>query len=255
MEFTLTEYALAIGGGFIAGIMNTLAGYGSVITLTILMDIIGLPATVANATNRVNVFTGVAASGVAFYKNGKLDPSKGKAIIIMTTIGAIIGIYLATQVSNEQFRFIFKILVVVLFFTLLAKPKRWLKDGQDIAKLPLWLTALIFIPIGIYGGFIQMGMGLIFVAATVLISKYDIVSSNALKVMAVMLYTIFSLIIFQYNGLIEWKAGLLIGIGAASGGYAAAHFSSRYKNAPLWTYRFLMLVVIIIIIRTFGIFG
>ena len=55
MDITLFQFGLIIVGGFLAGVMNTLAGYGSMISLSLLMDVIGLPPNVANGTNRVNV--------------------------------------------------------------------------------------------------------------------------------------------------------------------------------------------------------
>ncbi len=253
MELTVDQYVLAIVGGFVAGVMNTLAGFGSVITLTILMDVLGLPPTIANGTNRVNVFTGLLASGTAFYRNGKLDLSRGRWIIGLTFFGAVFGLWLAITVSNDQFRSIFKFLVAILFVVILTKPKRWLRDESELYDMPMWLMVIIFVPLGFYGGFIQMGMGLFFLAATVLLGKYSIIESNALKVSVILLYTILALVIFQMHGLINWKAGLLVGIGAAVGGYITAHYSSRIKNANLWAYRLLVLIIVVIIIRSFGI--
>ena len=115
MELELYHYLIAIIGGFIAAIMNTLAGYGSIITLTILMDVLGLPANMANGTNRVNILANSVAGVLGYHRNGKLDFSKGKNIIIMVCVGAICGVLLAVNVSNEQFRAVFKYLIVVLF--------------------------------------------------------------------------------------------------------------------------------------------
>jgi len=242
---------IAIFGGFIAGSMNTLAGYGSVITLSILMDVIGLPPTMANGTNRVNVFTGVLASGLGFQKNGKLNIKGGKVIIGLTFLGAIFGIWVAINVSNDQFKVVFKYLIAALFISLLVKPKRWLREESINRKTPLWKLIIIFLPLGFYGGFIQMGMGLFFVAASVLICKYSILDSNALKVVVVGLYTALSLVIFHINGLVDWKAGLLVGVGAAAGGYITASVASKYKNANLWAYRLLVAIILTIIVKSF----
>jgi len=143
MELTTGDYLIAISGGIVAGGMNTLAGYGSVITLTILMDVLGLPATMANASNRVNVLSGVVASGIGFHKNGRLDLSRGRPIILLTFIGAMLGIWLAITISNEAFKSVFKYLVIMLLVVLLAKPKRWLRDSSELYDMPLWLMILI----------------------------------------------------------------------------------------------------------------
>src|SRR5210317_1472664 len=100
MELELYHYVIAIAGGFFAGIMNTLAGYGSIITLTILMDVLGLPANMANGTNRVNVLANSTAGVLGYHKNGKFDLSNGKWILTTVIIGAICGVLLAINVSN-----------------------------------------------------------------------------------------------------------------------------------------------------------
>ncbi len=67
------HYVIAILGSAVAGGINTLAGNGSAITLTILTELIGLPGNVANGTNRVGVWTQSMAGTYVFYKNGKLN--------------------------------------------------------------------------------------------------------------------------------------------------------------------------------------
>lgn len=237
-------------GGLIAGAMNTLAGYGSIITLTILMEILGLPGNVANGTNRINILTNTVGGLIGFQRNGKLDTSRGLPIIIILTLGAILGIYTAIIVSNEQFRFVFKYLIIFLFIILLTSPKRWMRLESEDAQRPLWMQIAIFLPIGFYGGFIQMGMGIFFLAAAVLISKYNIIEANAIKLLGVTAYTLIGIIVFHFNGMIHWQYGLLLGISTFIGGYLTAHFASRYQKANVWAYRILVLIVLIVIYRT-----
>jgi len=254
MELELYHYAIAIGGGFVAGIMNTLAGYGSIITLTILMDVMGLPANIANGTNRVNVLSNSVAGAIGYQKNGKLSLDQGKWILIIVCLGAIAGVITAVNISNEQFRSVFKYLVVVLLFAIIVNPKKWISETKQVKTLPMWKNILIYLPIGFYGGFIQMGMGVIFLMATVLISQFTIIKANAIKLIVVSVYTVMTLIIFQYKGLVDWRIGGILAIGAALGGYLTANYASQIKNANLYAYRFLIFVVVIVVLRTFGLF-
>lgn len=252
MEFTAYQYIIAILGGFLAGSINTLAGSGSAITLSILTEILGLPGNLANGTNRIGVIAQGSLSSYVFYNNGKLDFKKGKPIIISVTIGAIIGVLIATQISNEQFKTVFKYLMILMLAVILVKPKRWLTP--DTAKtLPLWISIPVFLIIGFYGGFIQMGMGIFFLASLVLLSKFDIIEGNAMKSFTVFLYTFFVIAIFQYKGLINWYAGGIIAIGQMLGGYITARFATEYKHADLWAYRVLVLIVLLVILKMFGI--
>lgn len=250
LDLATTDYVLIAIGGLIAGAMNTLAGYGSIITLSILMDIVGLPGTIANATNRVNILTNGLGAILGFKKGKKNNLSHGKYIILATILGAILGIITATQISNESFRFIFKYLIVVLLILVVVNPRRWLREDTEYGKLPIWMQFIIFMPIGFYGGFIQMGMGIFFIAAMVLLAHYNLIESNALKVTIVTLYTAISLAIFHYHGMVQWSVGGLLGTSTFIGGYAAASISVKYKNATLWAYRVLILIVIIVVIKT-----
>ena len=159
MESEIFLYSVAIFGGFLAGIINTLAGNGSAITLSILTEMLGLPGNMANGTNRVGILAQGISSTYAFHKNKKLDISRGKDIIILTFIGAIIGVIAAISVSNEQFKFVFKFLMVLMFFVILIKPSRWFKETDLTYNLPKIISIPVFLILGFYGGFIQMGMG------------------------------------------------------------------------------------------------
>jgi len=253
MEIGTFEIVISILGGFIAGSINTLAGNGSAITLSILTEVLGLPGGMANGSNRVGVFAQGLTSNFAFIQNKKLDISKSKHIIILVCIGAVAGVLMAVRVSNEQFMFVFKVLITILFFVVLIKPKRWLVASNIEKDLSPFLYVPLFLGIGFYGGFIQMGMGVIFLAAMVLVARYNIIDANAVKAFVVFLYTIIVIGIFQIKGLIDWKLGSIIAIGQALGGYLTAQFASKYKNADIWAYRLLVVIMVFVILKTYNI--
>lgn len=253
MEIGLFEISISILGGFIAGCINTLAGNGSAITLSILTEVLGLPGNMANGSNRIGVFAQGLTSNYAFIQNKKLDVHKSKHIIVLVCIGAIAGVLTAVRVSNEQFMFVFKVLITILFFVVLIKPKRWLVASNVEKHLSPFLYVPLFLGIGFYGGFIQMGMGVIFLAAMVLVARYNIIDANAVKAFVVFLYTIFVIGIFQYKGLIDWKLGSIVAIGQAVGGYLTAQFASKYEKADIWAYRLLVIIMILVILKTYNI--
>jgi len=254
MEYSVSEYSIIIMGSFIAGCINTLAGSGSAITLAILTEVMGLPGNLANGTNRVGVIAQGSLSSYVFHRNGKLDVRKGLPIIIYVTIGSLVGVYVATIISNDQFKEVFKYLMILMLLVILVNPKRWLKQNENLKVLPAYIGIPIFLAVGFYGGFIQMGMGIFFLATLVLASRYSIITGNAIKGFTVAFYTIFVIGIFHYHGLIDWKAGSLLAIGQMIGGYLTAQFASRYKHADVWAYRLLVLIVLLVILRLFGIF-
>ena len=223
MEFL--PYIIAIIGGAFAGALNTLAGSGSAITLTILTEVLGLSPNMANGTNRIGVFAQTFAGTIAFHKNDKLDLNRSWAYIIPIIIGAIAGVLVAVWVSNEQFKSVFSVLMVLILFVILVKPKRWLQPTDKTHQVNYWIGIPMFLALGFYGGFIQMGMGVFFLVAMVLVAKFGIIESNAIKAFVVAAYTIIVIAIFQWKGLIDWKLGLIMAIGQTIGGLSLIHIS------------------------------
>jgi uncharacterized membrane protein YfcA len=240
-------------GSFIAGAINTLAGNGSVITLSILTDLIGLPGNIANGTNRVGVLLQAAGSSTGFAKNKMIDLAKSRNIIILTIIGAIVGVYTATIVSSEQFLSVFKYLMLVMLLVILVKPERWLITSGVKTNLPGWIRIPAFLLLGFYGGFIQMGMGIFFLAVLVLLSKYSIMEANAIKTIVIFIYTVLVLARFAYQGLVNWEVGIIMAIGQTLGGYLTAAYASRWPDINLWAYRLLIIIIIFAILIQFEI--
>ena len=245
-------YLIAMLGAAVAGAINTMAGNGSAITLTILTELLGLPANVANGTNRVGVFTQTVATTYGFHRNGKLKMDRSKLYMISTVIGAVIGVVVSTKVSNEQFKSVFRFLMIIMLFVILVKPQKWLRETDTSKKVNPWIVIPAYLSIGFYGGFIQMGMGVVFLAVTVLWAHFSLMDSNVMKSAIVGVYTLLALIIFQWNGLIDWKIGGVMAIGQAAGGYLMANYASKYPQANVWAHRILVVIVILAIVKLFN---
>ncbi|MEM9991664.1 MAG: sulfite exporter TauE/SafE family protein, partial [Bacteroidota bacterium] len=249
------HYIIAIVGGFFAGVVNTLAGNGSAITLTILTEVLGLPPNLANGTNRIGVVAQTTASSYGFYQGGKLDLRQNWIFYIPTIIGAIIGVFIAINVSNEQFKTFFSYMMVFMLFVILVRPKRWLAESDHSKRPSNWITVPLFFLLGIYGGFIQMGMGIFFLAITVLIARFSLIEANGMKAFIIAAYTALVLAVFQHQGLVNWQVGSIIAIGQTVGGYVTARLASSYPQANVVAHRILVAVVILAILRLFDFLG
>ncbi len=254
MELEYYHYLIAILGSAIAGAINTLAGNGSAITLTILTELLGLPGNMANGTNRVGVLSQTVASTYAFHRKGKLDIFSSKYYIILTVIGAVLGVYVATRISNEAFIQVFRYLMIVMLIVVLVKPKRWLRETDTENPPSMWFIVPMFLALGFYGGFIQMGMGIFFLAIMVLGARHSLIDSNVIKSLIVAIYTAIVLAIFHYKGLVDWKIGGIMAIGQMAGGYLMANIAAKHPKANIWTHRVLVVVVIAAILRLFDVY-
>ncbi|MDX1479114.1 MAG: sulfite exporter TauE/SafE family protein [Saprospiraceae bacterium] len=252
MEIAWYIYVIAFAGAVVAGAINTLAGNGSAITLSILTELMGLPGNLANGTNRIGVLFNGIGSTWGFYRGGKLNLADSRTVIIIVVLGAIAGGVIALNISNEQFMWLFKGLMVVMLVVILVKPQRWLIKTRQAAQVPDLLLWPMYFAIGVYGGLIQMGMGVFFLAVLVLLARYPLIHANAIKVACVAIYTILMVGLFAYRGLIDWPIGLLMGGGQFIGGWYTARLASRHPAAGKWAYGLLVAIVLLSLLSLFG---
>ncbi|MFC2113627.1 sulfite exporter TauE/SafE family protein [Bacteroidota bacterium] len=219
-----------IGVGVIAGFINTVAGSGSLLTLPLLM-FLGLPPNVANGTNRIAILLQNVVSVSSFKKQKVLDFRDGIKIGIPAVIGSLIGARIAVNLNDALMEKMIGGLLVLMFFLIILKPNRWLKGQEGQSPLKIVWQALIFFFIGIYGGFIQAGVGFFLLAGLVLGSGFDLVKANALKVFIVFLYTPFALAIFILNGDVNYVFGFILAIGNMLGAFFGARVAVKW-GAP-----------------------
>jgi len=230
--FDLSWYKIlaVIGVGLIAGFINTLAGSGSLLTLPLLM-FLGLPPNVANGTNRIAILLQNVV-GVSSFKNQKvLDLGEGIKIGIPAVIGSLIGARIAVNLNDAFMEKVIGGLLIGMFFLIILKPNRWLKGREEQVPLKMFWQAVIFFFIGIYGGFIQAGVGFFLLAGLVLGAGFELVRANALKVFIVFLYTPFALAVFILNGDVNYVFGFILAIGNMLGAFFGARVAVKW-GAP-----------------------
>ncbi len=253
MEFWV--YLLAFLGSLLAGGINTLAGNGSAITLTILTDLLGLPGNLANGTNRLGVWTQATAGSYAFFKAGKLDLRRSKGLLSMIVLGALAGVWVATHISHEGFREVFHYLLLVFFFVILLRPSRWLRETDAAYQPNPWIAMPLALALGFYGGFIQMGMGILFLALAVLGARYSLVEANALKLFVIAIYMPLVIFVFHHYGFVDWKIGGLMAAGQTLGGYVTARYAAESPRANKIAWYVLLMAVGAAVIRWFWAYG
>jgi uncharacterized membrane protein YfcA len=254
MDWSFEYVAIALSGAFLAGMINALAGNGSVITLTILTELLGLPGTIANGTNRVGVFMNAAGAMAGFAGKREMHYKRYMPYILPVILGAIIGTLVATRVTHEQFMGVFKFLMVVMLVVILVKPERWLIANPEKSFLPKWLEWPVMLLLGFYGGFIQMGMGVFYLAVLVLVARLPMIESNTIKAVSVGAFTLIALFIFAYANQVVWTIGLVMGLGQFFGGWIAAHYASKIPGASKIAYYVLILAVSLSVLKLFNVF-
>lgn len=243
---------LIIGAGFLAGFINALAGSGSILTVPLLM-FLGLPATVANATNRVMILLSFAV-GVSSFRQQKVFSIRDNIwLALPAIIGAIIGAKIAVDINELIMTRIIGGLMVFMLFIIVYKPERWIIENKTAGKSKFSiLQYVIMFFVGIYGGFIQIGAGLFILSGLVLSAKMDLVKANAVKMLIVLIYTVFALGVFIYNGQVNFVAGLLLAAGSMAGAFIATRVAVSW--GPKFVRVVLIVVVVVAAIKFLGIF-
>lgn len=240
-----------IAAGFAAGFINTLAGSGSLITLPALIWI-GLPATVANGTNRIGVLMQNVVGVGSFMRHKILDVRGALLLGIPTTIGSVIGAQIAVNLNEVVMRRVIGAIMVAMLLIILVRPQRWLQGRQtQLDGRPTWIQLLIFFAIGVYGGFIQAGVGIFLLAGLVLAVGYDLVRANAVKLGIILFYIPFALAVFIKNGQVDLLAGLILGVGSMLGAWVGAR--TAIERGAIWVRRLLIAVVIVSAVDLLGI--
>ncbi len=251
MELSWLAYAAIFGIGLITGAINTLAGSGSFITLPILI-FFGFDPTLANGTNRVGVLSQSAIGAYSLQRFAKLDLKHAAWLLVPSVIGGVIGAWIAVDINEEAMNTAIGVLMVIMLGVVLLKPRQWLREKTEAMgqhKSPLLLG--IFFLIGIYGGFIQAGVGVFMLIALVTIGKYTINHSNTIKLIVTLALTVPALVIFAYSGEVHWQVGIILAISQSAGAVGAARFSALYPGANQWVRRLLIIILIAVIIRFF----
>jgi uncharacterized protein len=222
----LVVTALVVSGIFV-GFINTLAGGGTAISIVVLM-MLGLPANVANGTNRIAVLFQDLTSVHAFNRKKLLPWRKATFLALPTIVGSVVGAWIAIDINEAFFRKAMAVVMLIMLFFVIVKPSVWLKEREHLTTRPvsLW-EVIIFFLIGIYGGFIQIGVGYYLLAAIVLGSGFDLVRANAVKVWIVFLYTFAALAVFIYNRQVHWDYGLVHAVGNVIGAWVATRLAIR----------------------------
>jgi uncharacterized membrane protein YfcA len=221
------DAALLLAGGLAAGVVNTLAGGGSLLTVPLLV-LAGLPGTVANGTNRLGILLQNGIAAWSFRAQGVSGPGDATPLLAPVALGAVAGALVASRLPDALFEQVFGALMLVLLV-----PTLWPRALARPAETPRapggrrrWLRALLFLGIGFYGGAVQAGVGILLVFA-LSYAGFDLVRANSVKVIVNFCFTALALPVFVLAGEVAWGPAVALGAGYAAGGALGARVAVR----------------------------
>ena len=254
MDFdsTFVQYTvILLITGLISGFINTVAGGGSLLTLPVLI-FMGFPSDVANGTNRIAIFFSSLSSTFAYRSQGVRGLRYGMWLGLAAMAGAIPGAWIAMKMDDKIFERVLAIIMFVVAAFIIIEPFLRKQHNTELkSPVRLVIALFVFFFIGIYGGFLQAGVGFIIIATLGAINHMNLVKSNNVKVIVTFFLTIVALSMFTWNGKIDWKYGLILAVGQSAGGWIGSVWS--VKKGEVWIRRFLLAMIIIMALKLLGV--
>ncbi|MGB1221702.1 MAG: sulfite exporter TauE/SafE family protein [Alcanivoracaceae bacterium] len=244
-HFTLLTFCLLLASGVVAGFINTLAGGGSFLTLPALM-LLGMPADVANGTNRVGVLIQSLEGVRGFDRYGMLARDAIVPVLLPTVSGSLLGALAAAHMPTSVLKPVLLSTMVVMALVMVVRPAtvappagtppRSLREAPSGA---LWLFVA-----GVYGGFVQAGVGFVLIAALAGVLRYDLLRTNALKMVCTAVFSVIALAVFVFYDQVLWVPGLVLAAGTVLGVRLSVRFAVRVDQAVL---RWFLLVLVVLV--------
>jgi uncharacterized membrane protein YfcA len=226
--------------GILSGFLNTVAGGGSLLVLPLLV-FSGMDMGVANATNRVAILLQSFSASRSFMREGAFEVRRILPSVFPAMFGSLTGTLVAIRLDERLLRGSIALLILVMAMLLVFRPGMW-EERREV-RLPGWLNFALFFLIGVYGGFVQAGVGFFLIWALAGLGGRDLVQANAEKVFIVGCFTVVSLALFASKGMVRLGTGMVLAFGSAIGAHLGARFAVSRGNRVI---RWILAVVVVV---------
>lgn len=203
--------------GLVAGILNAVAGGGTFVTFPALVAT-GVPIVMANATATVAALPGYLSGTIGFRRDiAQTDRRLMLRLTWLTLIGGVIGSLLLLVSSNKVFALLvpFLLLAATLIFVFSAPIRGWAARNRNLV-VPFGAATMI--PVAIYGGYFNGGLGIVLLALFSLWGMTDLHEMNGLKCWLSFALAVIATAIFAIGGQIAWFPCLIMSVGSIVGG-------------------------------------
>lgn len=246
VDINLFELLSLSVAGIFAGFINVVAGGGSLLTLP-LMIFYGLPPVVANGTNRIGIIAQNIVAVSNFSRKGVFIYPFSLYAGGIAIIGSVIGSLLAVEMDDQLFNRILSVVMVATGAAILLNNKKAVSNTEIPEVKNKAVSLFLFFFIGIYGGFIHVGIGFLMILILTRINQLTLKYANSVKVFVALLFSISSIIVFILNGAVNWKIGFVLAVGTSIGGFLGSHFTM--KKSEKWIKLLLILAIIVMAIK------
>ena len=233
----ILSYILAALAATAAGMINALAGGGTLITFPVLLAI-GLPAVSANVTNTIALCPGFLGGTLAQSQDMKNQKKRLWIVLPPAVLGGLTGGVLLLRSSEKLFTNLVPFLILLASALLaIQNPLRsWLASRQEQNKekkiSEFWLIPPVFLG-AIYGGYFGAGLSIILLSILSLLTNDNLTRLNAVKQSIAYSANTTAALLFAFSGKVNWTTALAMAAGALLGGSLGGRLASRIKPGAL----------------------
>lgn len=251
MDLDLTHMAVLAAAGFAAGVINAIAGGGSLVSFPALVWA-GLPSVIANATNTVAVWPGTVSALWAYRREVAAQRHAAQVLAVPALVGGLAGSVILLATSQRLFDAIvpWLILFACLMLAVQARVAAWVasRGGAATDRVPvgMWVAQLV---IAVYGGYFGAGQGILTLAALGVFLASNLQAANALKVLTALLVNGIAALWFLLSGAVRLPEAALMAVASLAGGWVGAMVARKLPagvmRAAVITYGVIVAVVML----------
>lgn len=242
----ISSIMLLLFCGLLSGLMNTLASSGSAITLPA-MIFLGVPPSIANATNRLPILIGSSISVFNFHKSKEIIWKTALVITFPMSIGVCIGTLLAQIIDTRHIELVVFIAMIFSFVLIISNSRAILKGRSLILKNISIKNHIVFFLIGVWAGLIVLDSAMLILFELILGCGLDLSKANPIKNFFLLIISLISLVIFAFHHSVHWEIGLVLSVGSFLGGYWGTKLS-HLEGIKKWIYGILIVIIVVEII-------
>ena len=229
LDMSIADYLLLFLAGMLGGVINTLAGGGSLVTFPSLM-LVGVPPIIANATNTFASLGGYISGAYGLRKEIRKSKSVLVAITITATIGGLVGAWLLHQTSPTRFEklipwLLFLATVALILGPVLVTSKKESESEHDRSIVSLLVFGVLLLLVCLYGGFFNAGLGILILGYLTIAGWANVNEMNAVKLIVSSIVSVAAVCVFAFSDMLDWQLGVVVMIGTLIGGYLSAKVS------------------------------
>ena len=236
---------ILVGIGLFAGVVNTLAGGGSLVTLPVLILFLGMDEVTANGTNRLMIIFSAFVANYGYTTKGIKTYPYGIYLGFSALIGALIGASIAVDIDGDTFKRFLAIIMILIGLIIVFNTKS-ISSNELVERLNgkyLFYALLGFFFIGIYGGFLNAGVGIVIMLLLTTVNRVNLIRTNAIKAFSVFIYSLAALLIFALEGKVDWIVGFWMVLGSIIGAWFSSIWSVRKGGEKVIRITLLIMVI------------